>query len=77
MPRAKTPIRAARKAAPAKAEPKTVPAKPALESIRERIDGIDAELHALINERARLAQQVGISKHSAGHTVDFYRPERE
>jgi chorismate mutase/prephenate dehydratase len=52
-------------------------AKPALESIRERIDAIDAELHALINERARLAQQVGISKHAAGHTVDFYRPERE
>jgi chorismate mutase/prephenate dehydratase len=51
--------------------------KPALESIRERIDAIDAELHALINERARLAQQVGISKHAAGHTVDFYRPERE
>ncbi len=35
------------------------------------------QLHALINERARLAQQVGISKHAAGHTVDFYRPERE
>jgi len=54
-----------------------VPLKPALESIRERIDSIDAELHALINERARLAQQVGISKHASGHTVDFYRPERE
>jgi chorismate mutase/prephenate dehydratase len=52
-------------------------ARTALESIRERIDGIDAELHALINERARLAQQVGISKHASGHTVDFYRPERE
>jgi chorismate mutase/prephenate dehydratase len=51
--------------------------KPGLESIRERIDAVDAELHALINERARLAQQVGISKHAAGHTVDFYRPERE
>jgi chorismate mutase/prephenate dehydratase len=51
--------------------------KAGLESIRERIDGIDAQLHALINERARLAQQVGISKHAAGHTVDFYRPERE
>ena len=51
--------------------------KPALEDIRERIDGIDEQLHALINERARLAQQVGISKHAAGHTVDFYRPERE
>jgi chorismate mutase/prephenate dehydratase len=53
------------------------PAKPGLEAIRVRIDGIDAELHALINERARLAQQVGVSKHAAGHTVDFYRPERE
>jgi chorismate mutase / prephenate dehydratase len=51
--------------------------KPALEAIRARIDAVDAELHALINERARLAQQVGISKHAAGHTVDFYRPERE
>jgi len=55
----------------------SVPLKPALELIRERIDAIDAELHALINERALLAQQVGISKHASGHTVDFYRPERE
>jgi len=61
------------------AAPTTPPpaAKPALEQIRTRIDAIDAELHALINERARLAQQVGVSKHAAGHTVDFYRPERE
>ena len=42
-----------------------------------RIDSVDAQLHALINERALLAQQVGVSKHAAGHTVDFYRPERE
>ena len=48
-----------------------------LEQIRSRIDSVDAQLHALINERARLAQQVGVSKHAAGHTVDFYRPERE
>ena len=34
-------------------------------------------IHALINERAQLARQVGISKHADGHTVDFYRPERE
>jgi chorismate mutase/prephenate dehydratase len=53
------------------------PPNSGLESIRERIDAVDAELHALINERARLAQRVGISKHAAGHTVDFYRPERE
>jgi len=48
-----------------------------LEQIRERIDSVDAQLHALINERAHLAQQVGVSKHASGHTVDFYRPERE
>jgi len=48
-----------------------------LSEIRARIDEIDASLHALINERARHAQQVGISKHADGHTVDFYRPERE
>ena len=53
------------------------PVKPALEQIRARIDDIDAQLHELINQRAQLAQQVGISKHAAGHTVDFYRPERE
>ena len=52
--------------------------KPAeLAKIRERIDEIDAHLHELLNERARHAQRVGISKHGEGHTVDFYRPERE
>jgi len=75
--RAKAPERRSRKAAKPRPQRKAVPVKPALESIRERIDVIDADLHALINERARLAQQVGISKHAAGHTVDFYRPERE
>lgn len=48
-----------------------------LGAIRQRIDGIDAQLHALLNERAGLAREVGISKHKDGHTVDFYRPERE
>jgi chorismate mutase/prephenate dehydratase len=56
---------------------KTSAVKAPLEQIRERIDSVDSQLHALINERARLAQQVGVSKHAAGHTVDFYRPERE
>ena len=37
----------------------------ALEAVRERIDGVDAEIHRLLNERARLAQQVGISKSHA------------
>lgn len=48
-----------------------------LGAIRERIDSVDARLQALLSERAQLAQQVGISKHQDGHTVDFYRPERE
>jgi chorismate mutase/prephenate dehydratase len=53
------------------------PPPPQLDDIRQRIDAIDAQIHALINDRARLAQAVGISKHKDGHTVDFYRPERE
>jgi chorismate mutase/prephenate dehydratase len=71
---------AQRKQARGKARDVPVPENrlpPSLEIFRERIDAVDAQLHALINERARLAQQVGISKHAAGHTVDFYRPERE
>lgn len=48
-----------------------------IESIRKRIDGVDRQLHALINQRADLARQVGISKHAQGKLVDFYRPERE
>ncbi len=48
-----------------------------LAQIRERIDAIDAQIHAQISERARLAQLVGISKSSSGKAVDFYRPERE
>ncbi len=45
--------------------------------MRARIDAVDVEIQRLISERARLAQQVGISKTRAGNTVDFYRPERE
>ncbi len=58
-------------------KPRKTERKPALDEIRRQIDAVDAEIHALINERARLAQTVGISKHEDGHTVDFYRPERE
>jgi chorismate mutase/prephenate dehydratase len=53
------------------------PRKPGIEKMRTLIDSVDARIHELINERARLAREVGISKHAAGHTVDFYRPERE
>jgi chorismate mutase/prephenate dehydratase len=48
-----------------------------LGSIREHIDTIDARIHELLNERARFAQRVGISKTASGKAVDFYRPERE
>jgi len=51
--------------------------RPGLEEVRARIDAVDVEIQHLINERARLAQLVGISKSSSGRTVDFYRPERE
>jgi len=71
----KTSGRAARKGAGKAGRPGD--GKPDLSAIRARIDEIDASLHALINERARYAQKVGISKHADGHTVDFYRPERE
>ena len=58
-----------------------MPGKPlgagALDDLRAQIDAIDEQLHARLNQRARLAQQAGISKHTDGHTVDFYRPERE
>jgi len=48
-----------------------------LNEIRGRIDKVDEQIQAMINERAKLAQLVGISKTLDGRTVDFYRPERE
>jgi len=77
--KAKTPKRRARAAdasgaAGAAAAP---PAAADLGNIRESIDSIDARIHALLNERARFAQLVGISKTAGGKAVDFYRPERE
>jgi chorismate mutase/prephenate dehydratase len=60
-----------------RASPGVAPASVDLRSIRERIDEIDARIHGLLNERARFAQQVGISKTKDGKAVDFYRPERE
>ena len=42
-----------------------------LGNIRESIDAIDARIHALLNERARFAQLVGISKSASGKAVDF------
>jgi chorismate mutase/prephenate dehydratase len=54
-----------------------IPATANLSDIRNNIDAIDARIHALLNERARFAQLVGISKSAGGKAVDFYRPERE
>src|SRR5450631_3394044 len=48
-----------------------------LGNIRDRIDSVDARIQELLNERARFAQLVGISKTASGKAVDFYRPERE
>jgi chorismate mutase/prephenate dehydratase len=46
-----------------------------LNALRERIDALDQQLHALLNERAHLARSAGVAK--SAHTADFYRPERE
>jgi chorismate mutase/prephenate dehydratase len=65
------------RARPAPARKPSPPRAPDLDALRAAIDGVDEQLHALLNERARLAQRAGLSKHQDGHTVDFYRPERE
>ena len=46
-------------------------------AMRKRIDEVDSTIQSLINERARFAQQVGISKGELASAVDYYRPERE
>jgi chorismate mutase/prephenate dehydratase len=48
-----------------------------LADIRARIDAIDAQIQALIAERARHAGQVGRAKGKLKAAVDYYRPERE
>jgi chorismate mutase / prephenate dehydratase len=73
----KTTKRVPRKAATPAGTVGALPSRTDLTNIRENIDSIDARIHALLNERARFAQQVGISKTATGKAVDFYRPERE
>jgi chorismate mutase / prephenate dehydratase len=48
-----------------------------LAAMRKRIDEVDQQIQSLINERARFAQQVGVSKGELAAAVDYYRPERE
>jgi chorismate mutase/prephenate dehydratase len=75
-PRGATAAPAATAAAAAAAKA-TATAAVDLVALRAAIDAVDEQLHQLLNERARLAQRAGISKHQDGHTVDYYRPERE
>ncbi|MEX2124255.1 MAG: prephenate dehydratase [Woeseia sp.] len=48
-----------------------------LEAMRKRIDEVDLQIQALLNERATYAQQVGVTKGELATAVDYYRPERE
>jgi chorismate mutase/prephenate dehydratase len=47
-----------------------------LEQLRERIDALDAQIQALISERALCAKEIGRIKGLTA-TAEFYRPERE
>ena len=51
--------------------------KAALAEIRKRINSIDEQIQSLINDRAKIAQQVGVAKGDLASAVDYYRPERE
>jgi len=55
-------------------DPATAP-HPDLLALRTQIDALDRELLALLNRRARLAQEVGEIKKKEGSVV--FRPERE
>jgi chorismate mutase / prephenate dehydratase len=49
-----------------------------LEKFRNEINAIDYKIHDLINERAKIALEIGkIKVQKDGPTTDFYRPERE
>jgi len=53
------------------------PDKLDLAEIRKRINAIDERIQGLINDRAKIAQLVGVAKGDLGSAVDYYRPERE
>jgi chorismate mutase/prephenate dehydratase len=48
-----------------------------LSEVRQKIDAVDAQIQALISERAGLARVVRESKGQLDSAVDYYRPERE
>lgn len=47
----------------------------ALRECRDRIDEVDVRLLALLNERARVVEQIGHIKH--GQALPIYEPKRE
>ena len=53
------------------------PDKLDLAEIRKRINAIDERIQGLINDRAKIAQLVGVAKGDLGSAVEYYRPERE
>ena len=48
-----------------------------LGEVRQKIDALDAQIQALISDRAQLASVVRVSKGQLDSAVDYYRPERE
>jgi chorismate mutase/prephenate dehydratase len=48
-----------------------------LGEVRQKIDALDAQIQALISDRARLAWALRQSKGQLDNAVDYYRPERE
>ncbi len=56
---------------------RAAPATDTLTVVRERIDSVDQQIQRLLNERAQLAQRVGLAKSRDGGGAEFYRPERE
>lgn len=48
-----------------------------LAALREQIDALDTQMLALLNERARCAEEVAHTKLAEDPNAKFYRPERE
>lgn len=46
-------------------------------ALRQQIDGVDREIHDLLNRRADIALQVAKAKQEHEENPQFYRPERE
>jgi chorismate mutase/prephenate dehydratase len=51
--------------------------QPTLEQIREKIDAVDDQIHALLMERARLGELVAAAKNGAAPDAPRLRPARE